>query len=173
MPIMFCNAFLNTEMCFSCSLDDMLLYFQQHILVCKDFMDHLFCYWCWQTFFFLKQAVMKENKSKFPKSSSEIKLFPCPPAADDFCKQVSHKSNDMWSYRSKATQLLWLSSCCSSHGCRSHLSSFIQAARCRSEKQRGACVFSYIMLLQYLIRIASSVTVSVTLQNKKQTPQHV
>lgn len=34
-----------------------------------------------------------------------------------------------------------------------------------------ACVFSYIMLLQYLIRIASSVTVSVTLQNKKQTPQ--
>lgn len=36
-----------------------------------------------------------------------------------------------------------------------------------------ACVFSYIMLLQYLIRIASSVTVSVTLQNKKQTPQHV
>lgn len=78
---------------------------------------------------------MKENKSKFPKSLSEIKLFPCPPAADDFCKQVSHKSDDMWSYRSKATQSLWLSSCCSSHGCRSHLSSFIQAARCRSEKQ--------------------------------------
>lgn len=88
---------------------------------------------------------MKENKSKFPKSLSEIKLFPCPPAADDFCKQVSHKSDDVKlqveSYAVIVIILLLLIS-------RLQISSaFIQAAQCQSEKQRGACVFSYIMLL--------------------------